>query len=178
MPKKSATKKTTTTTVPPPPPVVTEPEFSEDDDALIEGYAALCAESNLHDVFDVYIWQHAVKQHDFLQSRFTGQEILDRYKMLSGKRKPAAAPSKATPAHKASEGNDDAGEVVDQNKRYTSEQSSLCVLVAPRVLTRPLPRMRLASGSFTWITKASRARRFGKRPRLKGLLQVKKAAYD
>jgi len=172
MPKKLATTKKTTTTMPPPPPVVAEAQFTEDDDALIESYAALCAESNLHDVFDVYIWQHAVKQHDFLQGRFTGQEILDRYQMLSSKRKPAAS-SKAAPAHKAKE-DDDAGELVDQNKRYSSEQSNLCVCRAARARACA-DAHRAASGSFTWSTKASRARRFGTRPRRNSSFQVSRA---
>ena len=57
-------------------------EFSADDDELILGYASICAESKLHDMNDVYIWEQAVDNHSFLQDRFTAEEILAHYKDL------------------------------------------------------------------------------------------------
>jgi len=60
--------------------------FAPADDTLIIGYASICAE--VHDLNDVYIWQYAVNNSGFLGRRFTGEQLLARYRVLSAQRAP------------------------------------------------------------------------------------------
>ena len=60
---------------------------AEDDDAIF-AYGQLCEASNdNHDSTDVYIWEHAVDNHSFLDGRFTAKRVLERYKELLKLRK-------------------------------------------------------------------------------------------
>ena len=67
---------------------------AEEVDRLILDYAKECVDAG-HDVNEAYVWSYAVENHNFLEGRWKGEAIRDRYQQL--KEAKAKSGKKASP---------------------------------------------------------------------------------